>query len=68
LGGLKLTLQGLEQRDRVVFEKARAKNIPLVVTFAGGYARHVADTVRIHSTTVKVATEFVNSPPVPAEE
>ena len=68
LGGLKLTLQGLEQRDRVVFEKARAKNIPVVVTFAGGYARHVADTVRIHSTTVKVATEFVNSPPVPAEE
>ena len=68
LGGLKLTLQGLEHRDRVVFEKARAKNIPVVVTFAGGYARHVADTVRIHSTTVKVATEFVNSPPVPAEE
>jgi acetoin utilization deacetylase AcuC-like enzyme len=68
LGGLKLTLQGLEHRDRVVFEKAKAKNIPVVVTFAGGYARHVADTVRIHSTTVKVATEYVNSRQVPAEE
>jgi len=63
LGGLKLTLQGLEHRDRILFEKTRSKGIPVAVTFAGGYARHVADTVRIHSTTVKVATEFANSPP-----
>ena len=68
LGGLKLTLQGLEHRDRIVFEKARAKNIPVVVTFAGGYARHVADTVRIHCNTIKVATEFANPAPDPAEE
>ncbi len=61
LGGLKLTLKGLEDRDRIVFEKARVKNIPVVVTFAGGYAHHVADTVRIHSTTVKVASEFTVS-------
>ncbi len=58
LGGLKLTLHGLEQRDRLVFRKARAKNIPVVVTLAGGYARHVEDTVRIHVTTVRVAKEF----------
>ncbi len=61
LGGLKLTLQGLEHRDQLVFEKARAKKIPVVVTFAGGYARHVADTVRIHSNTVRAAAELVNS-------
>jgi acetoin utilization deacetylase AcuC-like enzyme len=66
LGGLKLTLQGLEHRDRIVFEKTRAKNIPVAVTFAGGYARHVADTVRIHCTTVKVAKEFANSVPRPS--
>ena len=58
LGGLKLTLHGLEQRDRLVFRKARAKSIPVVVTLAGGYARHVEDTVRIHATTVRVAREF----------
>jgi len=28
LGGLKLSIEGLERRDRLVFEKARAKNIP----------------------------------------
>jgi len=58
LGGLKLTLHGLEQRDRLVLRKARAKNIPVAVTLAGGYARHVEDTVRIHATTVRLAKEF----------
>ena len=58
LGGLKLTLQGLEKRDRLVFEKARAKNIPVAVTLAGGYARNIEDTVGIHTTTVRLAKEF----------
>jgi len=68
LGGIKLTLQGLEHRDRIVFEKTRAKGIPVAVTFAGGYARHVADTVRIHSNTVKAAAEFAASVPGPAPQ
>lgn len=58
LGGLKLSLQGLEWRDRMVFEKAREMNVPMAVTLAGGYARHVADTVRIHANTVRIAREF----------
>ena len=61
LGGLKLTLHGLEHRDQLVFEKARGKNIPVVVTLAGGYARHVNDTVLIHSNTVRMAAKFANS-------
>jgi acetoin utilization deacetylase AcuC-like enzyme len=66
LGGLKLSLQGLEERDRMVFEKARAKKIPVVVTLAGGYARQVADTVRIHCNTIKIAAEFASSATEPA--
>jgi len=58
LGGLKLSLHGLESRDRMVFEKARAKNIPVAVTLAGGYARNLEDTVRIHATTIRLAKEF----------
>jgi acetoin utilization deacetylase AcuC-like enzyme len=58
LGGLKLTLEGLERRDRLVFEKARAKKIPVAVALAGGYARHVEDTVTIHCNTVRIAQEF----------
>jgi acetoin utilization deacetylase AcuC-like enzyme len=58
LGGLKLSLEGLEKRDRLVFEKARVKHIPVAVTLAGGYARHLEDTIQIHSNTIRVAKEF----------
>jgi acetoin utilization deacetylase AcuC-like enzyme len=55
LGGLKLTKPGLMERDQLVFEKAGALHIPVVVTLAGGYARHVEDTVEIHANTVRIA-------------
>ena len=55
LGGLALTKEGLRQRDRVVLEAARAACVPLVVTLAGGYARHPEDTVEIHAATVEEA-------------
>jgi len=58
LGGLKLSLEGLEKRDRLVFEKARAVSIPVAVTLAGGYARRLEDTIQIHSNTIRVASEF----------
>ena len=58
LGGLKLSFEGLEKRDRLVFEKARAKNIPVAVVLAGGYARRLDDTIQIHTNTVRVAKEF----------
>ena len=60
LGGLKLTLEGLEKRDRLVFEKAGSKKIPVAVTFAGGYARKVEDTVTIHTNTIRIAKEFAD--------
>jgi acetoin utilization deacetylase AcuC-like enzyme len=59
LGGLKLSLEGLEKRDRLVFGKASGRNIPVAVTLAGGYARQLEDTIQIHSNTVRVAKEFV---------
>ncbi len=62
LGGLRISLDGLERRDRMVFEKARALSIPVAVTLAGGYARRVEDTIRIHSTTVRAAREFAAQP------
>src|SRR3984893_18353900 len=38
LGGLKLTIEGLKRRDELVFKVARARNIPVMVSYAGGYA------------------------------
>ena len=57
LGGLDLTIEGLKKRDELVFRVARARDIPVMVTFAGGYARNVEDTVTIHSNTVIAAKE-----------
>lgn len=57
LGGLALTLDGLRRRDRMVFEAARSRGVPVAVTLAGGYARKVEDTVRIHVNTVVEARE-----------
>jgi acetoin utilization deacetylase AcuC-like enzyme len=57
LGGLSLTIKGLKKRDELVFNVARARGIPVMVTYAGGYARNVEDTVTIHSNTVIAAKE-----------
>ena len=57
LGGLSLTKEGLEKRDRGVFEEARRRGIPVATTLAGGYARRVEDTVRIHVNTILAASE-----------
>jgi acetoin utilization deacetylase AcuC-like enzyme len=57
LGGLALTIEGLKERDALLFRVAKARGIPVMVTYAGGYARNVEDTVRIHCNTVIAAKE-----------
>ena len=57
LGGLRLTLAGLRQRDDLVFAEARRRGVPVAVTLAGGYARNTEDTVRIHMNTVLAARD-----------
>jgi hypothetical protein len=57
LGGLALTVEGLKRRDELMFGVAKARDIPVMVTFAGGYARRVEDTVTIHCNTVVAAKE-----------
>jgi acetoin utilization deacetylase AcuC-like enzyme len=65
LGGLALTIEGLQKRDRLIFEYARQRGIPVASTLAGGYARRVADTVRIHVNTIVAAREvLLQRPPV----
>lgn len=53
LGGLALTMDGLAQRDALVVSFARHAGVPMVSTFAGGYARNVGDTVKIHCGTIR---------------
>ncbi|HKE30472.1 MAG TPA: histone deacetylase [Candidatus Angelobacter sp.] len=61
LGGLALTIGGLKRRDELVLRVARSRNIPVMVTYAGGYAQHVEDTVTIHCNTVVAAKEIFSA-------
>ncbi|HXJ14111.1 MAG TPA: histone deacetylase [Candidatus Limnocylindrales bacterium] len=61
LGGLDLSMEGLQQRDAGVFKLARAQNIPVVTTLAGGYARRLTDTIQIHVNTILAAKQISES-------
>lgn len=61
LGGLGLTLAGLEERDRLVLGAARERKVPVCITLAGGYAAQVEDTVTIHVNTVRMARQFLEA-------
>jgi acetoin utilization deacetylase AcuC-like enzyme len=61
LGGLALTIEGLKKRDELVFRVAKARGIPVMVTYAGGYARKVEDTVTIHTNTIISAKEVFSA-------
>jgi acetoin utilization deacetylase AcuC-like enzyme len=66
LGGLSLTKNGLKERDRRVFEEARRRGIPVATVLAGGYARRVEDTVRIHVNTILAARDVAAEFPLKA--
>jgi len=60
LGGLSLTIEGLKERDALVFRLAKAEGIPVMVTLAGGYAMKLEDTIKIHCNTVIAAKEVMS--------
>jgi acetoin utilization deacetylase AcuC-like enzyme len=51
LGRLALTLDGLRARDRMVLHEARAREVPVVLTLGGGYAKPIERTVEAHAGT-----------------
>jgi acetoin utilization deacetylase AcuC-like enzyme len=55
LGRLKLSFEGLAERDRRVFEALRRRRIPVAVAMAGGYGRDVHGTVAVHGRTLTEA-------------
>lgn len=64
LGGLRLTLDGLMERDRLVLETALQNNTPVAIVLAGGYASRTEDTVTIHCNTAQVARDVLQRVPV----
>jgi len=58
LGRLKLTYDGLEARDRRVFDWAWRRRVPLALTMAGGYGTDIETTVTAQLNTWRVATAY----------
>lgn len=55
LGRLKVSREGLRERDRRVFAGCRRAGLPVAAVMAGGYNVDVAETVEIHLQTVAEA-------------
>ncbi len=58
LGRLALTYDGLEARDRRVFDWAWQRRIPLAFCMAGGYGVKIDETVQVQVNTYRVALEY----------
>ena len=58
LGRLALTFDGLEARDRRVFDWAWQRRVPLAFSMAGGYGVKIEDTVQVEVNTYRVALEY----------
>jgi acetoin utilization deacetylase AcuC-like enzyme len=58
LGRLSLSFDGLEARDRRVFDWAFQRRIPLAMAMAGGYGVQIDDTVQVQMNTYRVALAY----------
>lgn len=58
LGRLKLTFDGLEARDRRVFDWAWCRRLPVAFAMAGGYGHDIHQTVQVQINTFSVALDY----------
>lgn len=58
LGRLSLSFDGLEARDRRVFDWAWQRRVPLVFAMAGGYSVPIDDTVQVQVNTYQAALVY----------
>lgn len=58
LGRLKLSFDGLQARDRRVFDWCYQRTVPVVLVMAGGYGVDIATTVQAQCNTYAIAIEY----------
>lgn len=58
LGRMALSYDGLEARDRRLFDWAWQRQLPLVMTMAGGYGHDIATTLAVQLNTWRVASAY----------
>ena len=59
LGRLRLTHEGLRQRDTMVFTACAASRIPCTITLGGGYSDPIESTVEAHANTFRLAADLL---------
>jgi len=58
LGRLKLTLDGMAERDRVVLDWAWQRGLPVMLCMGGGYGHDIETTVAVQVQTWTIALEY----------
>ncbi len=58
LGRLAVSDDGMESRDRRVFDWAFQRRVPLVMTMAGGYGHDIESTLRVQINSYSVALQY----------
>lgn len=58
LGDLKLSIDGLKKRDKLIFGECKNRGVPVAALLGGGYARDTNDTVTIHVNTCLAALDY----------
>lgn len=61
LGRLSLSMEGCAERDRIVYEVAKASGIPICTVMGGGYSKEIETIINAHLNTFKVAKRFNGS-------
>ena len=61
LGRLRMTLDGLKQRDHFVFERTNRAKLPVAITLGGGYSEPVEMTVAAHANTFRIGEAVYSS-------
>ena len=57
LGRLKMTIDGLRERDAIVFAQCQRRGLPVAVSMSGGYANDVDAIITIHANTIRTAAQ-----------
>ncbi|OHX66791.1 histone deacetylase family protein [Flammeovirga pacifica] len=58
LGKLGISIQGCKERDEMVFQSCKSKNIPIVVSMGGGYSPQLNLIIEAHANTFRVANNL----------
>lgn len=59
LGKLAVSMNGCQERDRIVFDVVRQLNVPVVCTMGGGYSPQIKDIVEAHAQTFRVGMDLL---------